>query len=372
MNDEQVVAGALVREHDIGPRGSVVVTVEADDVRVRGVDGTTVRLVAPAADHPSIEVVAEPGRYAIRLVQPYRGRVFGFRLGGRGVFGLELGGGGTLELEVPRDARLEISARSGDVSVRDVAGSLAVRTVSGDISLRGGGGDLRIEAASGNLRAVASEPIAATIRTISGDVEIDAPRTQRTSITTVSGDVEIATAFAPGSDHVVNTTSGDVELAVQGGVTIDVRTVSGDVECAHPELRGGTGRRDPLVIGDGAARLAVRTLSGDIEVRAGRVRPDRAAAHGSPIPAVPPRPAAPPVPSVPSRPAVPPVPPVPPLPVELPVVAVRNIEGPNVVDASEASGGPADTLPILEALARGEIDVAEAERRLGAEGHGRG
>ena len=343
MHEGQAAAGSVVREHDIGPGGSVLVAVEADDVRVRGVDGTTVRLVAPATDHPAVEVVAQPGRYAIRLGQPIRGRVFGFRFGSRGVFGLEVGGG-TVELEVPRDARLEISARSGDVSVRDVTGSVAVRTVSGDVSIRGGGGDLRMEAASGNLRAVAAAPIAATVRTISGDVEIDAPRTERTSITTVSGDVEIASTFAPGGDHVVTTTSGDVELAVHGGVTIDVRTVSGDVDCAHPELRGGKGRRDPLVIGDGAARLAVRTLSGDIEVRAGRVRPERVAVPGSPAQGVQ------------ALPAVSPLPAVPP------------VAGAGVDDPGLAAPDPADTLAILEALARGEIDVAEAERRLGGAG----
>jgi len=201
-----------------------------------------------------------------------------------------------------------------------------------------------MEAASGNLRAVAAAPIAATVRTISGDVEIDAPRTERTSITTVSGDVEIASTFAPGGDHVVTTTSGDVELAVHGGVTIDVRTVSGDVDCAHPELRGGKGRRDPLVIGDGAARLAVRTLSGDIEVRAGRVRPERVAVPGSPAQGVQ------------ALPAVSPLPAVPP------------VAGAGVDDAGPAAPDPADTLAILEALARGEIDVAEAERRLGGAG----
>ncbi len=318
MRDEQAAAGSVVREHDIGPGGSVVVAVEADDVRVRGVDGTTVRLVAPSTDHPAIEVAAESGRYAIRLAHPIRGRVFGFRLGSRSVFGLEVGGG-TVELEVPHDARLEISARSGDVSVRDVTGSVTVRTVSGDVSIRGGGGDLRVETASGSLRAVAAPPISATVRPGSGDVEIDAPRTERTSITTVSGDVEIASVFAPGGDHVASTTSGDVELAVQGGVTIDARTVSGDVDCTHPDQRAGSGRRDPLVIGDGAARLAVRTLSGDIEVRAGRVRPEPVAVSG-------------------------------------------------VVKASMAAPDPSGTLDVLESLARGEIDVAEAERRLGERG----
>ena len=350
MHDEQAVAVSLVREHDIGPSGIVVITVETDDVRVRGVAGTTVRLVAPATDHPSIDAVAGPGRYAISVAQPIHGRIFGFRLGSRGIFGVDVGGGGTLELEVPSDARLEISARSGDVSVRDMSGSLAVRTASGDVSLRGGGGDIRVEAASGNLRLAATEPVTATVRTISGDVEIDAPQTERTNIMTVSGDVEIASAFAPGGDHVINTTSGDVELAVQGGVTIEVRTVSGDVDCAHPELRGGTGRRDPLVIGDGAARLAVRTLSGDIVVRAGRVRPDRAATGGMSTPTTPPLPAKPPLPGAPAD------------------LAAGPVAGPIGGGPGHASSDPAATLPILEALARGEIDVAEAERRLGGEG----
>jgi hypothetical protein len=355
MHDEEITASLLVREHDIGPGGSVVVSVGSNDIRVRGVDGTVVRLVAPAADHPAIEVVTGPGSYRIQLGGPIRGRGFGFRLGGLGLFGLDVGGG-TVELEVPRDARLEVSSSSGDVIIRDATGSVAVRTASGDISLRGGGGELRVEAASGNLRAVAAQPMSAIVRTISGDVEIDAPRTERTSITTVSGDVEVASAFAPGAEHVIDTTSGDVELAVQGGVTIEVRTVSGDVDCAHPDRRAGNGRRDPLVIGDGAARLAVRTLSGDIEVRAGRVRPERTSAADSsvrvtsPLPPVPPVGPLQPVPPVPSPAPVPPI-----------AAASRgDLERPTLP-------GTAGTLVILEALARGEIDVEEAERRLARE-----
>ena len=39
MHDEETAASVLVREHDIGPGGSVVVAVGSNDVRVRGVDG---------------------------------------------------------------------------------------------------------------------------------------------------------------------------------------------------------------------------------------------------------------------------------------------------------------------------------------------
>ena len=344
MHDEKIAAGALAREHDIGPGGSVIVAVGSNDVRVRGVEGTVVRLVAPADDHPAIEVMAEPGRYAVNLGRPIRGLGFGLRLGSLGLFGLDVGGG-TVELEVPHDARLEVSATSGDVIIRDVTGSVAVRTASGDISFRGAGGDLRVEAASGNLRAVAASPIALSIRTISGDVEIDGPRTERTNITTVSGDVEIASAFAPGGDHFITTTSGDVELAVQGGVTIEVRTVSGDVDCAHPDRRAGNGRREPLVIGDGAARLAVRTLSGDVEIRAGKVRPARTTEADS---------------SAQETPSLAEVPP------PMPSMAA----GSRGDGAGGAPSGAADTLAVLEALARGEIDVTEAERRLGGDATG--
>src|SRR5674476_912118 len=109
-------------------------------------------------------------------------------------------------------------------------GSVVVRTVSGDVSIRGGGGDLRMEAASGNLRAVAAAPIAATVRTISGDVEIDAPRAERTRTTPGRGDGGSGSPGWPGGAHGVTTTSGGVERAVHGAGTIDGRTVSGDVD----------------------------------------------------------------------------------------------------------------------------------------------
>ena len=351
MHDEQLASSPLVREHDIGTAGSVVVAVDANDVRVRGVDGTVVRLVSPAEDHPAMEVVTGPGTCAIHAGRTLRGRGFGFRLGSLGLFGLDMGGG-SVELEVPRDARLEVTASSGDVTIRDVTGSVAIRTASGDVSIRGGGGDLRVEAASGNLRAVAAVPVAVTIRSISGDVEIDAPTTERTSITTVSGDIEIASAFAPGGDHVINTTSGDVELAVERGATIEVRTVSGDVDCAHPDRRAGNGRHDPLVIGDGAARLAVRTLSGDVEIRAGRVRPGQATADGLPTLGTTARP---------GLPALPPLPPGAPI-----LAGAPAASGAPDDHAGASAPGPADTLAILEALARGEIGVTEAEHRLGS------
>jgi len=333
------------RVHDIGAGGFVSVSVEADDVRIRGVDGTEARVVAPA-DGAGIETHAAPGRLTVRTAGGALGSFLGVRIGGRG-FGVHVSG--TIELEVPRDARVEVSSAAGDVILRDVLGGATVRTASGDVSVKRAAGRIAVNVASGDVTILGAEPVSLDVHSVSGDVRARAPRFDRVAIETISGDAELGGAFGAGAEHVITTVSGDVELAVVGGLTLAVKTVSGDVECDHPDRREGDGRRRPLVIGDGAARLAVRSMSGTVEIRAGRAVPvagtpasDRPEPFG--FDGTPARP-----PASPARPAPPPAPaqPRPPMP-------------------SPVGGGDPDatTLAVLEALARGEIDVVEAERRL--------
>jgi hypothetical protein len=313
-NGAGLLSGSLV--HDIGAGGAVSVFVEADDVRIWGVDGTEVRMVAPA-DRAGIAIDAQPGRFAVRT-------------GGRG-FGVHPAG--TIELEVPRDARVEVSSTAGDVALRDVCGDAHVRTLSGDVSIKQAAGHLVVGVTSGDVSVTGAGPVSLDVRSVSGSVRARSPRFDRVAIETISGDAELAGTFGPGAAHGISTVSGDVELAVVGGLTIEVKTVSGDVRCDHPDRREGDGRRRLLVIGDGAARVAVRSTSGDVEVRAAGAAsvaaspasdpPEAIGLHGTPLP---------------------PESPVPPT----------------------AIGGAPDatTLAVLEALALGEIDVVEAERRL--------
>lgn len=331
MTDESTAASPLdgPRVHDIGAGGVVVIAVEADDVRIQGVDGTEVRVVAPA-DGVGIATDAQPGRFTVRTrrhLGTERTGFVGLKIGGRG-FGFPLGirVSGTIEIEVPRDASVEIGSAAGDVALRDVRGGAVVKTASGDVSIKGAAGRIAVNVASGDVTVIGVEPVSLEIHSVAGDVRARAPRFERVAIETISGDAELAGAFGTGVDHSISTVSGDVELAVLGrGLTVEVKTVSGDVTCHHPDRREGDGRRRPLVIGDGAARLAVRSMSGDVEIRPGRIVPT------APLP-----PAAPPPPHPPT--------------------------------SSTAPGGAPDTttLAVLEALARGEIDVAEAERQLAA------
>jgi hypothetical protein len=315
------------RVHDIGAGGVVVIAVEADDIRIQGVDGTEVRVVAPA-DGVGIATEAQPGRFSVRTLRHVGTDRTGF-VGltiGRREFGFPLGFrvSGTIEIEVPRDASVEVGAAAGDVAVRDVRGGTVIRTASGDVSIKSAGGRIAVNVASGDVNVIGTEPVSLEVHSVAGDVRARAPRFERVAIETISGDAELAGTFGAGANHAISTVSGDVELAVLGGgLTIEVKTVSGDVTCHHPDRRDGDGRKRPLVIGDGAAQMAIRSMSGDVDVRAGRVGPP------APMPPTAPEPPRPPAP--------------PPAP----------------DDAQDAG-----TMTVLEALARGEIDVLEAERRL--------
>lgn len=337
MTGESTTAGPGhgPRVHDIGAAGVVVIAVDADDVRVQGVAGTEVRVVAPA-DGGGIVTEAEPGRFAVRTRRhggTGRSGFVGVNIGGRG-FGFPLGFrvSGTIDLEVPHDARVEVGSAAGDVTLRDVHGGAVVRTASGEVSVKRAAGRIAVSVASGDVNVLTAEPISLEVHSLSGDVRARAPRFERVAIETISGDAELAGAFGAEAHHAVSTVSGNVELAVLGGLTLEVKTISGDVDCHHPNRREGDGRKQPLVIGNGAARLVVRSMSGDVEVRPGPSGPsedDAAEASRS------------------ARFTSAPMPPMPPLP--------RRPPAPSAAPA---------TLAVLEALARGEIDVAEAERRL--------
>jgi hypothetical protein len=318
------------RGHDIGALGSVTVAVEAEFVRVRGVEGTEAWLVTPA-DGAGLDVRTEPGHLIVRAGSRGAGPFLGLRLGGR-AFGFRIPG--PLEVAVPHGARVEVDAATADVAVRDVLGGVRVHSAVGAVSLKRVAGPIAVNGASGDVRVEADLPISLEVRSAAGDVKARAPRLERVAVETISGNVAITGRFAPSAEHLVSTVSGDVDLAVTGGLTVTVRTVSGAVDCSHPDGRAGDGGRRRLVIGSGDAQVAVHTLSGDLRVRAPEAA-DTAAAYGRLSPAASGQPATPLAPAVPG-------------------------------DTAASGAGDQAVLEILEALARGEIDVAEAERRLAA------
>jgi len=233
------------------PSGEIAVETDGTDETHVSVDGDERVL-----EH--VEVHCNGDRVSVKLRD--KGR-FGFSLGS--FFG---DGGLRVEVRAPHGSSvrvktasadteleghfgaLELNSASGDVRLRgEVVDDATIRTVSGDVELERVDGDLSVQCVSGDVRARA---IAGSVDTnsVSGDIRLDALASGNVRFTSVSGDIEIG--IAPGSllDVDAGSTSGDL---------------SSEVPLAS-EPPSGEGVAAPTVV------LRGRTVSGDVRVfRAG-------------------------------------------------------------------------------------------------------
>ncbi|CAN5667202.1 hypothetical protein BH23CHL7_BH23CHL7_12940 [soil metagenome] len=290
--------------HTIGIAGELALRNVSGRVRLAGIDGAEVIVLVRAgrAREPELNVERSPGRL---VVEPRRD--------GNRLFGLTFDTGGSYEfdVQVPRGARIDIKAVSADIDGSDLAGDQKYKTVSGDVRLNGASGKLSVMTVSGDVRLHDGGELEIDAATTSGDLTVEATLLRQLGVRTVSGDVRAQARLQPGARHSVETVSGDLNLVVAGGgVTVE----------SSRALDLGRRRSDPIVVGDGSARLMFRSMSGDQRVTLGG-RAGEASA-----------------PDIPS-------PPAPPEPPREPVSAE-------------------DRLEILRALERGELDIDEAARRL--------
>ena len=220
--------------------------------------------------------------------------------------------GVSFDVHVPAGARVEITAVSSDIEAHGLTGDQIYRTVSGDLVIDGARGRVSATTVSGDVQATGVEPIEMNVTTTSGDIEAHAPTFAPVRLRTVSGDMTLRGRFAVGPQHTVESVSGDLLVDAMSGLTVDTKR----------GLDFSKRSNQPQVVGDGSAQLRFRSLSGDLQLtgphatgRAPDVGPYQA----------------------PSTPTPPP--------------------------------GGDDSLEVLRALERGEIDVDEAARRLEGAGH---
>lgn len=301
---------------EIGSDGTVVVqTFDAPIVAGISVDGMAhIRSQRDLDEDYRLET--GPGRLELR---PREGRwPFGWRRDRT-----------PLTVDVPAGATVRFDSTSGGVTVTGLSGEQHYRTASGEVAADIDGGDVTIESASGSASLTARRPTVARARTASGDIRILADHLTSLEVRSMSGRVEVVGRPEGEGPFGIETVSGSASLGLTGPAQVDATSVSGVLRSELPSRgSGGVGLRTMVV--DGAGPLVrFRSVSGGLRVedRAGRGAGSTTAGPGA-------------------------------------ETAAPATSG----DTSMAAGDRDARLDILRALERGEIDVADADRRLAAVG----
>ena len=213
------------------------VGIPSGDIEVETTEGEESNITVDGDDRLLEEVeIRHDGN---RVVVTYHGKgKFGFSLSPLSlVFGSELRvratvphGAGVKVKTASADTRLDghfgsvgVNSVSGDLRVRgEIAGNATVKTVSGDADLDRVDGDMSAQTVSGDLRI---GPVAgsAETKTVSGDIRFQSVTAGDVRFTSVSGDIEIGIAQGSAVDVDAGSTSGDLSSEVPLGERAPVR-----------------------------------------------------------------------------------------------------------------------------------------------------
>jgi hypothetical protein len=219
-----------------------------------------------------------------------------------------------LRLLVPQGARVEVEAVSADVSVQGTRGPLKITTVSGDVGADVQSPEVAVQTVSGDLilRAPSKSTRANTVsgdlhlsglqgmlaaESVSGNLSVSGSRFSELRLKSISGDMGLEASFAPQARVTGETLSGNITLRVPPDVsgTALVKSFSGEAQCdmQHTSVSAANkGKRREFVFGDGhGVSLELSTFSGDVRI-------DGLPGSGvvPPAPPAPPMPPAPPAP----------------------------------------------------------------------------
>jgi hypothetical protein len=161
-----------------------------------------------------------------------------------------------IRIRGPHGLDLDAGTASADVVVTGRLGAASVRTASGDVSIDAAGAT-EVKTASGNVE-LGHMHDATDVKTMSGDVVV-IEAGNATDVNTMSGDVRIRRA-ASGAVQ-MRSMSGDIEVAIAPGSTlwVDATSASGNVRSELPV--SGSAPSGPADVD-----LRATSMSGDIVV----------------------------------------------------------------------------------------------------------
>lgn len=147
--------------------------------------------------------------------------------------------------------------------------SLSVKTVSGDLDINYLDSDsFRYTSVSGDLTADIVYSVNTLVKTTSGDCEIGLFRGNM-MFSSVSGDIEMKYEKLDG-DFTMKNVSGDAQISLPKNSEFEViaKTVSGDLNCEFPLTMIGSQKRGKLRgrVGSNDFKVTANTTSGDLSI----------------------------------------------------------------------------------------------------------
>ena len=243
-----------------------IVTWDRAEVQIKGEAGSSVE---------EVEIASTSSGVQVRVIN---------RKGEHRVDGTDL------QLRVPETANVEVETVSADLTVRGSHGdSVVLRTVSGDleveatpkrIDLHSVSGDVEFEgaAARSSFETVSGEITIVgaageiTANTVSGDVTLEAGEVSQGRFEAVSGDLMLSLALADGGRLACDSMSGDIKLSLPSRQQAEftAQSFSGGIHTDFGESARVS--RGPGVMlehreGDNGAKVRLETFSGDISIR---------------------------------------------------------------------------------------------------------
>ena len=192
---------------------------------------------------------------------------------------------------VPKDADVETSAVSGDITVKGVAeldatnvsgdmnvvgvaGRATLQSVSGEVNASDLGGPVRAQSVSGDvtLQRIAGD---INVQTVSSEMKLVGVKSSYVKTSTVSGDLEYEGALDPKGRYEFHSHSGGFSLTVPRatGAEVSFKGWSGELHssCQMMLMPGDNGgghyKTMTFRLGSGGAKVDIETFSGDVEIR---------------------------------------------------------------------------------------------------------
>ena len=285
----QVHADTLEQSFEVRPDVRVEIELLSGKIELRGIDANEVRVRA----NGELEIDGSKSGERVSIRAPSSGW-------------LPWAGGTSVDLEVelPRNSRITARTSNGKIKAEGVAGELVLHSASGEIEVEGAPREAYLETMSGEIKFEGehSEVVARTLNgeielkgvtgaveasTMSGQIKVEGDAIERAELRTMSGEIELDASLAQGARVEAKSYSGQVRLRLPDDTSarFDVQSFSGglqsdfssrltDDENGHGGWRHGPGRRLSFVIGDGDARISIESFSGGVKIeRGGRSAP---------------------------------------------------------------------------------------------------